>query len=181
VSLGAARTSTRALELRDSFDASFSQPPRTGGAELEDLLTIRVAEGSWALRLAEVAGIFADKAVTPLPSPVPALLGLAGFRAAIVPVYDLGTLLGRAGEGSPRWLVLTASAPVALAFDQFDGHLRVSREVTAVEQGSEPSPRRVREVVRTADLARPIVDIPAVLDAIKRQALTTPHAGSDDR
>jgi hypothetical protein len=53
--------------------------------------------------------------------------------------------------------------------------------VIAVEQGAEPSPRRVREVVRTADLARPIVDIPAVLDAIKRQALTTPHAGSDDR
>jgi chemotaxis signal transduction protein len=181
VSPGSVRASTRALELRHSFDSSFTQPARTESAELEDLLTIQAGEGAWALRLAQVAGIFAGKAVTPLPSPVPALLGIAGFRAAIVPVYDLGALLGRAGVGSPRWLVLTASEPVALAFDQFDGHLRVPREVIAAEQGAEPSAGRVRQVVRDADLARPIVDIPAVLDAIRRQALTTPRTGSDDR
>jgi purine-binding chemotaxis protein CheW len=172
--------SARALELRHSFDSSFSQPPPTEGAEFEDLLTIRVGEGSWALRLAEIAGIFADKTVTPLPSPVPALLGIAGFRAAIVPVYDLGTLLGHAGERSPRWLVLAASDPVALAFDRFDGHLRAPRGAVTVEPGAEPFPRRHLEVVRSADHVRPIVDLRAVLGAIKRQSLTTPRTGSDD-
>jgi len=44
--------------------------------------------------MAEVSGLFADKKVTRLPSPVSELSGIAGLRGAVLPVYDLAMLLG---------------------------------------------------------------------------------------
>src|SRR5882757_7001907 len=118
------RVAQRAQELRRDFDRSFADPPRADTAAQEDLLAIRLGAQGFAMRLSEIAGLFADKKVTRVPSANSALLGIAGFRGAIVPVYDLQTLLGHSDGQTPRWLVIAAAAPVALAFTTFESQLR---------------------------------------------------------
>ena len=88
------READRVTELRDAFDRSFAQAPSTEAAAVENLLAIRVGAHPYALRMAEVSGLFADKKVTRLPSPVPEFSGIAGFRGVVLPVYDLAMLLG---------------------------------------------------------------------------------------
>jgi purine-binding chemotaxis protein CheW len=133
----------RLHELRAAFDASFADPPREEVAGHDDLLAIRAGGRRYALRLTQAAGLFPDRPVTRLPGPVSALLGVAGFRGAIVPVYGLAAVFGIGGTaaavnndeaGRPRWLVLAAGTPsVALAFDELDGHLRVPSDVLVEE------------------------------------------------
>ena len=95
------------------------------------------------------------------------LLGIAGFRGTILPVYSLRGLLGRAAGGTetPRWLVVAAGASVALGFEAFQGHLRIAGDAILPQQSAE---RRgyAREYVRAQSLVRPIIDLPAVLAAI---------------
>jgi len=161
----------RSTELRRAFDRSFAEAPVTRATELEDLLDIRVGFDSYAIHLDQVTGVFADKPVTPLPGSFPELLGIAGFRGAIVPVYDLRMLLGYPRGGSQRWLILTAGQTrIALAFDQFEGHTRVARTAIAEEGGGESQRHHVREVVRTANLVRPIIHLPSILEAIRKRA-----------
>lgn len=161
----------RSSELRQEFDRSFAGAPDARTIELDDLLDIRVALDPYAIHLDQVTGVFADKPVTPLPGSFPELLGIAGFRGAMVPVYDLRTLLGYPRGGSQRWLILTAGETrIALAFDQFEGHSRVARTAIAEDLGGETQRHHVREVVRTADFIRPIVHLPSILEAIRKRA-----------
>jgi chemotaxis signal transduction protein len=159
----------RVEELRRAFDRSFAGAPPEDTEARCDLLAIRVAGDAYALRLDEVAGLFVDRAVTPLPTPVPELLGLAGFRAALVPVYDLRALLTYSAGDAPRWIVTTAGeAIVGLAFDRFEAHVRVSAGALAADASS--AHRCVRQVARTADGVRPIIHLPSVLEVIKARA-----------
>jgi len=143
--------------LRGDFDRSFAAPPPAAATALTDLLAIRVGGDPYAVRLADVSALVVDRQATPLPAAAPELLGVAGLRGLVVPVYDLATLLGYPGAPAPRWLVLAAGTPpVALAFDGVDGHLRVPPEAIAAPQAS------TGEVVRTADGVRIVVDLPSV-------------------
>ena len=161
----------RSTELRRAFDRSFAEAPVTRATELDDLLEIRVGLDPYAIHLDQVTGVFADKPVTPLPGSSPELLGIAGFRGAIVPVYDLRALLGYPRGGSQRWLILTAGETrIALAFDLFEGHTRVARTAIAEESGGETQRHHVREVVRTATHVRPIVHLPSILEVIRKRA-----------
>ena len=48
-----------------------------------------------ALRINDIAGLYADMKITPCPSPVPAVARSSpAFRGEVVPVYDLAALLG---------------------------------------------------------------------------------------
>jgi purine-binding chemotaxis protein CheW len=159
----------RADELRHAFDRSFAEAPRRDTGSLIDLLAVRVAGDAYALRLAEVAGLFVDRVVTPLPTTVPELVGIAGFRAALVPVYDLRALLGYPGGAPPRWMVSTVGdKAVGLLFDLFEHHLRVSEGAVASDDAH--AHRHVREIVRTTDGVRPVIHLSSVLDAIKARA-----------
>ena len=161
----------RSTELRRAFDRSFSEAPATRATELDDLLDIRVGSDPYAIHLDQVTGVFADKPVTPLPGSYPELLGIAGFRGAIVPVYDLRSLLGYSRGGLQRWLILTAGKTrVALAFDLFEGHTRVARTAIAAEGVGATQRQHVREIVRTAEFVRPIVHLPSILEAIRNRA-----------
>jgi purine-binding chemotaxis protein CheW len=154
----------RAAALRARFDRSFAEPPRGAAAATEDLLAIRLGGAPYALRLAELAGLFADRKVAPLPSAVRELLGVAGFRGAIVPVYDLRLLLGCTATAPPRWLVIAAQLPVGFGFDVLEGHLRVSADAIATGDGG-------GALVHTPE-PRSIVALAAVLAAIARRAGT---------
>lgn len=161
----------RSTELRRAFDQSFAEAPVASAAELNDLLDIRVGPDRYAIHLDQVTGVFADKPVTALPGSFPELLGIAGFRGAIVPVYDLRPLLGYPRGESQRWLILTAGETrIALAFDLFEGHTRVARTAIAEESGGETQRHHVREVVRTENLVRPIIHLPSILELIRKRA-----------
>jgi purine-binding chemotaxis protein CheW len=156
--------------LREAFDRSFAQAPSREVAAVENLLAIRVGADPYVLRMTEVAGLFADKKVTRLPSPVSELSGIAGFRGAVLPVYDLAMLLGYPRAASPRWLVVIAVTPVALAFEEFDGYVTTREEAIAPEPQAGARGRHVREVVRAGELVRPVISLASVLEWIRHRA-----------
>ncbi|MDP9794835.1 purine-binding chemotaxis protein CheW [Catenuloplanes nepalensis] len=158
-------------ELRSSFDRSFADPPREQVVQFHDLLAVSVAGRRYALRLSQSAGLFPNRRVTPLPGPISALLGVAGFRGSIVPVYSLAAVLGQPPRPESRWLVLAAGDPaVALAFEELDGHLRIPAGEIIEEQVGHGPRGCLRGIVQRPEGARPIVDVAAVRAAI--QALT---------
>jgi chemotaxis signal transduction protein len=161
----------RAAEMRLAFDRAFADPVRFDTTAAENLLAIRAGAQACAIRLSEVTGLFADKKITRVPGSVAALLGIAGFRGAIVPVYSLQVLLGQSGDSAgartPRWLVIAASAPVALAFEAFEGQLRVLPDAILPRQSRPEMKSYAREFVQTQTVVRPIVHLPSVLDTIK--------------
>ena len=156
--------SERAAELRLAFDRSFATPQGTEVAEPVELLAIRAGGTRYALRLAAVSGLFADRVVTALPGPVPELLGVAAFRGAPVAVYDLGALLGHPASANARWLVLDTGTPaVGLAFGELDGHLRApAGSIAGTGEGG-------IEVVRAGDQVRPVIDVPGIRAAIEER------------
>ena len=86
--------------LRQAFDRGFASPPADASQAFEDVLTIRLGDAPFALRLSEAAGLYADRRIVPFPSPVPEFLGLAGLRGQLVPVYHLGVILGQGAAAS---------------------------------------------------------------------------------
>lgn len=155
-----------ALQLRQDFDQSFAQPPQEAAGTTEDYLAIRLGADPHALRLAEIASLAPLAVPTRVPGPCPELLGLTGFRGRLVPVYDLRALLGYAAPALPRWRVVLAARPVALGFDDFEGHLRLPRQAAAA--GSGQAHRHVREVLHAGGAGvRPIVSLESVLEAIR--------------
>jgi len=107
--------------------------------------------------------------VTPLPTGVPELLGLAGFRSTLVPVYDLRALLGYPRGETPRWMVSTSGdAVVALAFDAFDAHVRVERASLVADDA--PAQRHAPRLARLPGGARPLLSVPSLVQAIEARA-----------
>lgn len=172
--------SQRATQLRRDFDRSFAESPPPARAASVDLLAVRVGEHPYALRLSAIAGLFADKKLTPLPGATPEFLGIAGFRGAVVPVYDLRVLLGQPGRGAPRWLVVAAASPVGLAFDALEGTLRLPPEAITPQRPGESARPHLRDLVRTAGPdapLRPLVELDSVVASIRqrmRQDVPTP-------
>jgi len=148
--------------LRREFDRSFAEPVRRHDEEHVELLAVRAGGRPYALRLAQTAGLYPDRPVTPLPGPLPALLGLAGFAGTVVPIYDLAALLGHPIGEKPRWLVLAAGLPaLGLAFHQLDGHVRVAAEAIVGEQAGGGARGCLRGIAGLDGSSRPIVDVPA--------------------
>jgi chemotaxis signal transduction protein len=161
------RTATFAAELRENFDLGFSKPPAPENSSIEDLLAIRLGTHAFALRLSQIAGLFAGKKVTSVPGGDATLLGIAGFRGSIVPVYDLEKLIGHAGGKPPRWVVIAAAAPIALAFEAFEGQLRVPLASITSPDAQEHSDSLTLGLVQSERGLRPIIHLPSVLDVIK--------------
>jgi purine-binding chemotaxis protein CheW len=168
-----AHVSGRAEELRQAFDRSFAAAPTVRAGTVEGLLTIRVGTNGYAVRLTDVSGLYADKKISPLPSPVPELRGIAGLRGTLLPVYDLGMLLGLPRAAAARWLLVTAVTPVGLAFDGFEGYASVAPEALLQVRG-DVRERHVREVLQT-ERARPVIHVPSILETIRA------HSGYDSQ
>jgi chemotaxis signal transduction protein len=164
----ASTLSDRAAELRRAFDQSFAEPIRAETRQTIDFISIRLTGDAHAIRMSEIAGLFTDVRITLCPSPIAELRGLAGFRGALTPVYDLAALLGYP-PSSARWIVLAKGRDLALAFDAFDDHFRIEPAAVASRQASSAS-RHVHEIARQADHAWPVIDIPSVVAAIKTRA-----------
>jgi chemotaxis signal transduction protein len=157
----------RAAELRLAFDRGFAEPARRDTTIRASLLAVRVGAEGYALRLSEITGLFADKKITRVPGGDAALLGIAGFRGAILPVYSLQALLGHSATQVSRWLVIAAAAPVALAFEAFELQLSVPLDAILPAQSRAGTRSCVREFVRTPDFVGPVMHLPSVLDSIR--------------
>jgi chemotaxis signal transduction protein len=156
----------RAAELRREFDRSFAEPPSAEKSVTHDLLAIRLDEQHFALHLSDIAGVFADKKITPVPGASGSLLGIAGFRGVIAPVYDLQRLLGGPAVRNPRWLVMAASASAGFAFAAFDGQLRVPTSSVRPQQNSDTQ-GLTGGVVQHDGVLRPIIELSRALKAIQ--------------
>ncbi len=158
-----------AAGLRRQFDQSFAAPPPSELAAVENLLAIGLAGRPHALWLADIAGLFKDRRVTPLPGPALDFIGVAALQGRLVPVYDLRRLLGYASTAGARWLALVRGPePLGLAFDSFEGQFAAPREASgALSSGRS---QHVRQVVSGAEILRPVVDVASVVETVRGQA-----------
>jgi chemotaxis signal transduction protein len=162
--------SETAATLRRSFDRSFAEAPPAPIEPPEDFLSIKVAGEVYAVRLAEIAGLYTDRRTVPLPSPLPELLGIVSLRGTITPVYDLAALLGHAAGDAGRWLLLTGGSDmIALAFPEFDGHFRSARGDVARPEGAQSPDAPAREVVCVGDGRRPIINLASLVETLTQR------------
>jgi chemotaxis signal transduction protein len=173
---------TPAADLRAAFDAAFAIPAAAAPAATVDVLAIRAAGVSYAAKVSEISAVFADRPVTPLPGSLPELLGVAEARGTVMPIYDLGALLGHAAVAwpttMPRWvLVAGGPTPVGLAFGAFEGHLRIPAAGAEPAGDRKPSDDLPAGAVVNGQL-RPIINVPALLSGIAARVGRQSRGGS---
>ncbi len=170
-------------DLRASFDDAFARPPSSATRDEERLVVLEVAGRRIGVRLAELQGLERTPRVVPLPGAPPRLLGVAGIRGRIVPVYALGALLGgaepAAGAEAPavsetgRWLALVGvEEPLGLAVDAVFGLLDLPRAEVARAGEREAGvggadARHVVAVARTASGPLPVVSLATVVAEVR--------------
>jgi purine-binding chemotaxis protein CheW len=161
------RASSAAQRLREAFDRAFSAPPADLSRELEPFVLLKVGDGAYAIRVREIRGFAAARRIIPLPSDVGDLLGLAGFRGNLVPVYDLAGLLGHGPLGGPpRWFILCGDAePLALAFADFDGYAEHSRADLRARSTEERL--HVREVLVHGAATRSVINVLSIIQTVQ--------------
>lgn len=154
--------------LREEFDQSFQIAAGAGGVEQLDFLVLRIAGDLYALRLSEVASLQANRTVVPVPSVLPELLGIAGFRGTLTPVYDLGALLGYSPGDALKWLVVAHwPTPIAFAFDRLSAHLRASTDrVSLAATGTNAT---IQGAVHDGRSAVPLLHLPSLVEGIARR------------
>jgi purine-binding chemotaxis protein CheW len=101
------------------------------------------------------------------------MLGLAGIRGNLVPVYALAALLGHEAREPPRWFALSSGSDrVALAFAELEGYLERPRsEVRAAAEG-EARRAHVRERLHAPDGVRAIIELASLAAAIEERVAT---------
>jgi chemotaxis signal transduction protein len=174
MSAGERKAGLSADDLRRRFDRAFAAVPENRAEDVESFLGVKIGSEGYALRVREMAGFAAARKIIPLASPVAEMLGLAGIRGSVVPVFSLAALIGyESAQESPRWFVLCGTAePIALGFRDFDGYLELARSDSGEVEGmGEADMRRakrahVRQVVRARGEVRGVIDVPSVVKAI---------------
>jgi chemotaxis signal transduction protein len=157
-----------ALELRQEFDAVFTRPAQPRSADFADFLAIRLAGVKYAVRLTDTSGLFQNRKITPLPSEIPGLLGIAGFRGTAIPVYSLRVFMGHPRNGTAKWMFLTPSN-IAFVFDELDAYTRISRDAVLPANLGATDREHVCQFVRVEGVIRPVADLPSILDSIRAQ------------
>ncbi|HEX3849359.1 MAG TPA: chemotaxis protein CheW [Polyangiaceae bacterium] len=167
----ASQLDPKLLELCEAFDRSFAEAEEAERPEQLDFLALRVAGDPYAMRLSEIKSLHVGRKLVTTPSALPALLGMAGFRGVLTPVYDLGRLLGYPAEPSPKWLVIARSAaPVAFAFAAFEAHLRVALDrLSAPELGASAA---IRGAIRQDTGTLPLLHLPSLVEGIAQRIKT---------
>lgn len=157
--------------MRREFDASFASPQAVRTADEERLVILRAGAIEVACRIAQIMRFEADRKIVPLSGGAPGLLGLAGIRGKLVPVYGLATLLGQSLAESPRWLALCgAEAPVALAFDRLERFVAAPASDVCPAGDASDGSGHVTEVLRRGATTCSILDLASVLSSIRARA-----------
>ena len=165
---------SNAAQLREAFDRSFALPPFLASAEVEDLLTIRVAGNPYAVRILDIVEIVSGRKVISVPAVTPDLLGLAGIHGGIVPVFGLSSILGYGPDpGAPQWMILCGSEePIALAFSDFEGYLQVPTSDLHADENfltTRENVKYVNQVASTPKGVRAVISIPLIVATIRNR------------
>jgi chemotaxis signal transduction protein len=169
----------KAAELRNAFDGARAIPFSSQAVErMESLLGVRVCGDAYAIRVSEISGLANARRIVELPSAIPELLGVAGVRGVLIPVYSLAALLGYNAEAvQGRWLVLCGTEePVGLAFNDFEGYVMVSSEQVYNAEPNDVARTHAKHVVRTADMVRAVISIPLIRELIQTRCGTKDEA-----
>jgi chemotaxis signal transduction protein len=159
---------TSAATMRQAFDEGFGLPLVSDAQIREDFLLIRLHQQAHALRLSEILGLRAGGWITPVPGSPPEMLGLAGHKGSILPVYDLAVLLGFPAGSAGRWQVATREPELILSIEHFDRHLRCSLD--AIAPLHQDGQQHIVAQLRTAQGHCPVISVHAVLNTIQNKA-----------
>lgn len=113
-------TPDQLTDIALAFDSAFQREPEPPKPLEEGLLVVNAGGLRYGLRCSELHAIVRDKKITALPGSPSGILGLAGFRGQLVPVFSLASQLGQPPDDSPRWLAVVSSsegAKIAFAFE----------------------------------------------------------------
>lgn len=167
-----ALVSEKLAQLRRAFDEARAIPFSDGAEEQTDnLLGMRISGDAYAIKVSEIAGLATGRKVVPVPGPIPELLGLAGIRGTLVPVYSLGALMGYGSHAEqPRWLALCGTEECfALAFHEFEGYLHIAQgELYPVER-KDARRMHVKEVARALGTVRAVVSVGLLRESIQER------------
>ncbi|SEK94497.1 CheW-like domain-containing protein [Roseateles sp. YR242] len=164
-------TTTDALQAqlaswREAFDQSFAEPRDKGDwGDVWNVLGIRIAGEPFALHLDDLAGLLPAMTPAPYPADAPALLGLIGHRGQVLPLYDLRALLGRGTAPASRWWAIVRAAPLALAFEGFDGQWRLPPEDRLQQDGSSTDSHS-GWTVKCGDELRPLIALAPLVERL---------------
>jgi purine-binding chemotaxis protein CheW len=125
---------------------------------------LRVAAERYAVPVENVLEVAAMGAVTVLPGAPAEVLGLRSLRGQIIPVIDLGLLLGNPGPALPAHLVVAEAGARTAGF--------AIDEVTDVGSLPEPTEEADSDFLRggllDGDDLVGVIDVPAVFDALEQ-------------
>jgi purine-binding chemotaxis protein CheW len=167
-----ARIHDLADDLRREFDRGFAAPPPALVEQAIDFLVVGVADDLYALRITALRALVSDRRIVALPTPMRELAGVVAVRGAMVPVYTLRALLGKApAETPPARLVVAGPPPgVGLAFDRLERHLRVAPGAVAPATPTGGEGRQhVRQVVVSDAGLVPVLEVDSVLAEVERR------------
>lgn len=157
-------------KLRHEFDLSFTQMPREQTETPNNFLGIYLGKDALAIRATDIAGIYADRRIVPMPSSAPTFLGVSRFRGLVTPVYDLAALLGYQNTPTPRWLVLVRlddTESIAFAFEKFDSFFSANQS-NVISTAQEKTRTHLSDAVRIGDFTRPIIHLPSLLAQLRQ-------------
>lgn len=160
-----------AQALRAAFDRAFATQPDVRKQDTTDLLGISLAGSPYALPLDSISTLHTNKKITRIPAQARGLLGISGFRGLIVPVYDLAVLVGLPPTQTHRWLALAGKYGLALAFENFDGHMRLPRDAVVPSDSKHGGREYLRYLVRTGNALRGVIDLATALRPVLGQDL----------
>jgi chemotaxis signal transduction protein len=159
---------TQADDLRRSFDQSFAEVERPARASFQRFLGLTIGDAAYAIRVNEVTSLAPVRKIVPVPSAQPELMGLCGHRGAVLPVFDLGALLGHGATERVRWLVLCGVPDVvALAVSLLDG--QIEAPTSAVRPVRHPDDRKHTTALLEGNPVRRLISVESVLSAIANQ------------
>ncbi|HTA41821.1 MAG TPA: chemotaxis protein CheW [Bryobacteraceae bacterium] len=154
-------------QMRDAFDGAFSHPEQIP-RQKEFAIWIRVAGETFAVPMADIAGLLKSRKIVPFPARSSDVLGVISLRGSLAPVFDLAALLRMKSTAAPSWLILPCGEPlIALAFEAFEG--RHEMNGTVAPQDTTGGERR-QQLVQTAGGVRPLLDVPGLAAAIRKRA-----------
>lgn len=152
--------------LRREFDAAFSVPGKPGQAETIRLFLLRAGGNRYAVRAAQTSGILPRPAITALPGARAELLGIAGVRGRLVPVFSLAALQGDRPVGSERWLLLhDGDEPLAFAAEAFDGQVEVAPDAISATEGV--GGYGIASVVEAGGCRRGLLELDAIAASLR--------------
>ena len=168
-------------KLRTTFDQAFAITPRAEAEPLISLISVRVINKPFVLRSEHIIGIVKPTRITPFPSSIPESIGVAGIRGVLVPVFHLARFLGlECPTGAVHWIVLAnRESPIGFAFEKFEGQVDVAKSGLYFDEngrGSAPS----NLLARIGLSVRPIIDIPQIVEEIRKKAGPSRPVRSDN-